>query len=243
MPSVVSACAAPRTSHGRLSVALAVVDGVPELVEHRVHPPFAGLDVAQHAHVAGPVDVDAERVLALAVAGVEVAAVEDGAHVEAEAVVGAHGERLEVGVGEEVVDGDRALGGRGLEERVVVVPRPQLGRPRCRSGPRAGRRRRSSTPRTGPRWRGRRRRGWRRGGPRRARPWPARARSGRGRRAPGRPGCGAGRARGSARRPRGRSASTPPTRRGARRCRRWCAGSRRWRCRRRARRRSDRGSC
>ena len=89
MPSVVSACAAPRTSHGRRVVALAVVDGVAELVEHRVHPPLAGLDVAQHAHVAGAVDVDAERVLALALAGVEVAVVEHRADVEPEAVVGA----------------------------------------------------------------------------------------------------------------------------------------------------------
>ena len=85
-------------------VALAVVDGVAELVEHRVHPPFARLDVAQHAYVAGTVDVDAEGVLALAVACVEVAVLEHRAHVEPEPVVGAQGERLEVGVDEEVVE-------------------------------------------------------------------------------------------------------------------------------------------
>ena len=45
--------------------------------------------------------------------------VEHRADVETEAVVGAHGERLEVGVGEEVVEGDGALGRRVLEERVV----------------------------------------------------------------------------------------------------------------------------
>ena len=52
--------------------------------------------------------------------------VEHGADVEAEAVVGADGERLEVGVGEEVVEVDGARGRRVLEERVVVVPRAQL---------------------------------------------------------------------------------------------------------------------
>ena len=126
MPSVVNAWAAPRTQPGQGVVALAVVDGVAELVEHRVHPPLARLDVAEHAHVAGAVDVDAERVLALAFARVQVAVPEHGAHVEAEAVVGAQRQGFEVGLGEEVVDRDRALGGRALEERVVVVPRAQV---------------------------------------------------------------------------------------------------------------------
>ena len=89
---------------GQRVVALAVVDRVAELVEHRVHPPLARLDVAEHAHVAGAVDVDAERVLALAVARVQVAVREHGAHVESEAVVGAQGQGFEVGVDEEVVD-------------------------------------------------------------------------------------------------------------------------------------------
>src|SRR5439155_17107258 len=91
------------------------------------HPPLARLDVAEHAHVTGAVDVDAERMLALAFTRVEVAAVEHRAYVETESVVGADGQRLEVGVGEEVVDGDGALAGRGLEERVVVVPRAEVG--------------------------------------------------------------------------------------------------------------------
>ncbi len=110
-----------------VGVALAVVDCVAELVEHRVHPPLARFHVAEHAHVTGAVDVDAERVLTLAVTRVEVAAVEHRADVETESVVGAHGQRLEVGVGEQVVDGDGALSGWGLEERVVVVPRAQVG--------------------------------------------------------------------------------------------------------------------
>ena len=118
-------------------VTLAVVDGVAELVEHGVHPPLAGLDVAQDAHVAGAVDVDAERVLALAFAGVEVAVAEHRTDVEPETVVRTQGERLEVGIGEEVVDGDRTLGRGVLEERVVVVPRPQLaGRDREPAGQR-----------------------------------------------------------------------------------------------------------
>ncbi len=108
---------------GERVVALSVVDGVSELVEHGVHPPLARFHVAQHAHIAGAVDVDAERVLALAVARVEVAAFEHPAHVEAEAVVGAHRECLEVGVREQVVQVDRAFGGWALEERIVEVPR------------------------------------------------------------------------------------------------------------------------
>ena len=145
-----------------------------------------------------------------------------------------NGERLEVGVGEEVVDGDRALGRGALEERVVVVPRPQLvdrepearrpatRRPVCfhsangsavarsTSSSVANSRASSSSPVASARAK-----------------WSRAPSSLRGLVAQ------AGRARGCGRRPRDRSASTPPTRRVARRRRRWCAGSRRSRCRRR----------
>ena len=106
MPSVVRACAALLVNQGSDRSHFAVVDGVAELVEHGVHPPLARLDVAEHPNVALAIDVDAERVLALAVACVEVALREDGPDVEAEAVVGAQRERLEIGVGEEVIDRD-----------------------------------------------------------------------------------------------------------------------------------------
>ncbi len=53
------------------------VDGVPELVEHRLGPALARRVVAEHPHVAGAVDVDAERVLHLARPGREVAAADD----------------------------------------------------------------------------------------------------------------------------------------------------------------------
>ena len=51
---------------------------------------------------------------------------EHGSEVEAEAVVGAHGERLDVDVLEEVVERDGTGRGRVLEERVVEVPGPEL---------------------------------------------------------------------------------------------------------------------
>ena len=62
---------------------------VAELVQHRVHPLLRRHDVREHADVAGAVDVDAERVLALAVPREEVAAVDHGARLEPDAVVGA----------------------------------------------------------------------------------------------------------------------------------------------------------
>ncbi len=100
---------------GEGGVELAVVHGVAELVEHRLGPPLVGLDVAQDAHVALAVDVDAERVLALPLARVEVAPGEHGPRVEADAVVAAHGEGLDVGVLEEGVEVDGAADRRVLE--------------------------------------------------------------------------------------------------------------------------------
>ena len=73
-----------------------VVRTMPELVEHRVGPVAVVGNVREHADVALAVDVDAERVLALAVAREEVAAVEDGIRVDAEAVVRGTRERHDV---------------------------------------------------------------------------------------------------------------------------------------------------
>ena len=181
MPSVVSACAAPRTQPGQRAVALAVVDRVAELVEHRVHPALARLDVAEHAHVALAVDVDAERVLALAVARVEVAVLEHrrarrGRGRRRCACVSASRSASTKKWSSAIAPSAGGL----LEERVVEVPWPQVVDGARRSGRRARRRAPASTPRTARRWRGRRRRGWRTGGPRRARRWRARGRSGRG---------------------------------------------------------------
>ena len=150
------------------------------------------------------------------------------------------GERLEVGVGEEVVDRDRAGGRRAS------------GRTGRRGATGAGRRRRQpnrvASASSSSRLPRRERLGGRavdvgeRGeqavlvelaGGEREREVVAVAE------VRGRPGCAAGRARGPGRRPRDRSASRPPTPRGARRRRRWCGGSRRCRCRRRGGRRSS----
>ena len=116
----------PADEPGERAVAFTVVDRVAELVEHGLHPSLARLDVAQHAHVAFTIDVDAERVLALAVARVQVAVCEHGSEIEAEAVVRAHGERLDVGVLEEVVERDGTGGGRVLEERIIEMPGPEI---------------------------------------------------------------------------------------------------------------------
>ncbi len=111
---------------GQARVDAPVVDGVAELVEHGVHPPLARLDVAEDAHVAFTIDVDAEGVLVLAVAAVEIAGAEDRPDVEPETVVGPHGQGLEVGGGEQRVELDRAPRRWILEEGIVEVPRRQL---------------------------------------------------------------------------------------------------------------------
>ena len=210
-PSVVSGCAASRTSHGSVRVDALVVGAVPELVQHRVHPPLARLDVAEHPHVAFPVDVDAERVLALRRTGVQVAAGQHRAHVEPEPVVGAHGERLEIRAAEQPVEVDRATSRRVLEERVVEMPRAPARRGPPRTARRAPRRGAPSRPGTAPRCAGPPRRAWPAAGPRRARRRRARARNGPGSRRRGPPRCGAGPGPAPGPRPPRRPASTPPT--------------------------------
>ena len=107
---------------GEIPIDLDVVERVAELVQHRAGPVLGRAIVAEDAHVAFVVDVDAERVLALPVAGEQVAALQDGADVEAETVVGPHGERVEVALFEPRVEVHRSGSRRLLEEGVVVVP-------------------------------------------------------------------------------------------------------------------------
>ena len=102
---------ASRHEPRQVAVDTLVVHGVAELVEHRLHPPFAGLHVAQDADVALAVDVDAERVLVLTLAPVQITVGEHRAHVESQPVVGPDGQRLEVGVEEQWVKVDRAARG------------------------------------------------------------------------------------------------------------------------------------
>ena len=116
MPSVTTRWVS-RRSHGERRVEARVERRVAELVQHRVHPVLAGHDVREHADVAGPVDVDAERVLALAVAREEVAALEHAARLEPDPVVRAARELDEVRALEERVEVDAALGRHLLEER------------------------------------------------------------------------------------------------------------------------------
>ena len=152
-------------------------------------------------------------------------------------------ERLEVDAGEDAVEVGRVGDRRGLEERVVVVPRREVaggdaeavGEPGVERALPCAERRRGR--------RRRRRRASRTAGARRARRCRARVRSGRASRARVRPRSAAGRARGAGRRRRRRRSSRPPT---PRRRRAGvvaaCAGSARSRCRRPRRRRARRGA-
>ena len=97
-----------------------------ELVEHRLGRLVRLDGVRQDSHVAEPVDVDAERMLVLAVARVQVAAREDLVHVEAKPVEGSSRERDDVVTLEQRVEVHGSLGRRLLEERIGVMPWPQL---------------------------------------------------------------------------------------------------------------------
>ena len=167
---------------------------------------------------------------------VEVAALEDGAHVEPEAVVGADGERLEIAIREQRIEVDRAARsadpGRTARRSATAAAR----RPSSRSARASAASSSAFHAANGAavsavdlvegreepvlvHLAGRQRE-------REVVAVPERA---------GRPRCAGGRAPAPDRRPRRRSASTPPRRAGGGRCRRSCAGSRGSRCRRRAR--------
>ena len=204
MPSVVSACAAPRSEPGQRAVATR---------GRRSRGRTRGASCPSTARSARRCTARARRRRGRCRCRTRAGscrrarrgrcASSTGAHVEAEAVVGAQGERFEVGVGEEVVDARSRPRPAGSGRTGRRGARGAGRRPRSRSGRRAT----SSSSRfhsaNGAR-----------GGavdvveggeqprPRRARRWRARGRSGRGSRARGRPGCAGGRARGCDRRPR-----------------------------------------
>ncbi len=98
-----------------------------QLMEHRVGPVPVGHHVREDAHVALTVDVDAERVLALSVPWEEVAAIEDRAGLEADAVEGRARERDHVDALEHLRQVDPTCRGDLLEERILVVPGPEIG--------------------------------------------------------------------------------------------------------------------
>ncbi len=111
---------------GKRAIDPVEVHGVADLVQHRLGPLGVRLDVAEDPHVAGSVDVEAEGVLVLGRAGVEIGAPEYLGHVEAVPGEGFEGQLCEVASGEPLVEvhpgGTRGL----LEERVVVVVRSQV---------------------------------------------------------------------------------------------------------------------
>jgi uncharacterized protein (DUF427 family) len=78
---------------GELGIYVLVIDGVAELVEHRVHPVGVRLHVHKNPHVVGVVPPygEAEAVLVLALSLVEVALCQDVSHLEAQSVVGIAG--------------------------------------------------------------------------------------------------------------------------------------------------------
>ena len=113
------------------AVDVQVVDRVAQLVQRRRHPLGGGLDVAQRAHVGGPVDAGAERVLVLPRALVEVAALQDVVDRQPDAPVEDAGDLDDVLLGlppVELVQVHLVRGRRCLEEGVVVVPGHQFRR-------------------------------------------------------------------------------------------------------------------
>ena len=105
-----------------------VVDAVAELVEHRVHRVVRRHDVRQDPDVAGAVDVDAERMLVLAVARVQVASLDDPVDLEPDTRHRATRQPDDVLALEERVEIDGPVRRRLLEERIRVVPRAQVSR-------------------------------------------------------------------------------------------------------------------
>ena len=103
-----------------------LVDGVPQLVQERVRGVVVVGRVHQHADVTVPVDIDAEGVLALALAREEVAAGEDVVDVDPDAAERPLPQLEDVAVAEERVEVDASVRRCVLEERIRVVPGPQL---------------------------------------------------------------------------------------------------------------------
>ena len=123
--SVATTCA-ERRSHGSSSEQAQVVDAVAELVKHRVRRLLVRDDVREHPDVAVTVDVDAEGVLALATAWIQVAAAEDSRHIELDSVERPARELHDVTALEQRVEVDRTVRRELLEERIRVVPRTKL---------------------------------------------------------------------------------------------------------------------
>ena len=157
-------------------------------------------EVRDDPDVAGAIDVDAERVLVLAVARVQVASLDDPVDLEPDTRHRATRQLDDVRALEERVEVDSPVRRRLLEERIGVVPRPQVSR--CAAEPRSEslvERAFPASERPG-RWRGQPRRASPRACLRRARPSPARARTSRGGRGRAPPRCAGARARGHRRR-------------------------------------------
>jgi hypothetical protein len=98
---------------------------VSELVQHRFGPTRTRGVVAEDAHIAVTVDVDAECMLHLARARDEVAAGDDTAHVESHRFEAPDGELLQIGIPQVRIEVDADRARRVLEEGIVVVPGPQ----------------------------------------------------------------------------------------------------------------------
>ena len=97
-----------------------------ELVQHRLRGLLVRDDVREHPDVAAAVDVDAEGVLALAAAWIQVAAADDPRHVELDPVERPARELHDVAALEQRVEVDGAVRRELLEERVRVVPGAKL---------------------------------------------------------------------------------------------------------------------
>ena len=97
-----------------------------ELVQHGLHPPLVIGEVAQHPHVPHAVHVDAESVLILALAGIEVAAAQHRLHVQADAAVIVNSQLFQITALVVTVEVHWIQVRCLLEEAPLIVPGPQI---------------------------------------------------------------------------------------------------------------------
>ena len=244
-PSVVSACDAPRRSHGTSPSDLAVVDRR-DRTRAASCPSTARSARRCRGHGRRPRGRCRCRTRAGSCRRARRGRCGRGPGCTSRprSVVGAQREGVEIAIREHRIEVDGTARRRVLEERLVEVPRPELVDRAAEARARARRRARPSTRRTGRACGGRPRRGSRRAGPRPSRRSPSA--SAKWSRYPSDRAASLRRRASS----RTRSATSAPIcfdglpgRAGEGRCRRSCGGPRGSRCRRRAGRRARRGRC
>src|SRR5207237_9293447 len=85
------------------TVVVFIVDRVSEFVEHGAHPAFVRPDVAQHTNIALMIDIQAESMLGLPLAFVEIRAAKQVFNIKADAGVMRTRQTLDIGILEYIV--------------------------------------------------------------------------------------------------------------------------------------------